>query len=87
MNEEISAGEPVKTITLLDAVHLIAESWDDVKESTIDHCFKHAGFGKENDDMEETVEFDALPDVPLPDNVSRDDFLAVQERDDEIVIC
>ena len=37
--------------------------------------------------MEETEEFDSLADVPLPNNVSRDDFLAVQERDDEIVIC
>ena len=59
---------------------MIAESWDDVKESTIDHCFKHARFRKENDEMGETKEFDALADVPLPDNVSRDDFY-------EIVIC
>ena len=87
LNEDISAGELIKTITLLDAVHLIAESWDNVKESTIDHCFKHAGFRNENDEMEETEEFDSLADIPLPDNVSRDDFLAVQERDDEIVIC
>ena len=31
-------------ITVVDAIHYIHKSWNDVLKITINNCFKHAGF-------------------------------------------
>ena len=46
----------VKSITLLDSMHMLKVAWQDVKESSIVNCFSKAGFitsSSENDDSTE----------------------------------
>ena len=69
-DEESNAQSIIKTITLLDAVHLIAEAWNNVKISTIANCFRRAGLKKD----EVVGDTDALLDVPIPPGVTQDEF-------------
>ena len=44
LNPSLTLTEAQKKASMLDALHLIAESWDMVSEETIKNCFKHGGF-------------------------------------------
>lgn len=46
-------------VTILDAIQLIAQSWNEVTSTTISNCFRHAGLIKSAD------EFDSDDDLPL----------------------
>ena len=61
--------EGQKNVSLLDAIHLAAESWDLVTETTIKTCFKHGGFAPKNDE-----ELNPLHDVDIPVDMAPNDF-------------
>lgn len=44
---KVSANDLAKKTSLLDALHLLAMSWNHVSENTIQNCFKHGGFSTE----------------------------------------
>ena len=60
---------------MLDALHLIAESWDMVSEETIKNCFKHGGFGAKNDEP-----LNPLHDVNIPVDMTSDTFEEVSTK-------
>ena len=62
-----------KTITLLDALQLLSESWDEVKSQTIANCYTHGGF-KIIPAEDSNVAFNALEDVPVPSNMTDSEF-------------
>ena len=43
-NNDIRANDVAKKITLLDAIHLLAKSWQEVTDKTIQNCFLKGGF-------------------------------------------
>ena len=73
-----------KNINLLDAIHLMSESWSDVKQVTIANCFRHGGFKKRQDVV--TAELEIFGDIELPEEMSLDDLLADIEIDSNMVI-
>ena len=48
-------------VTVLDAIHYIHKSWNDVSKITIKNCFKHARF----DSCSELIEDTEDEDIPL----------------------
>lgn len=75
-----SASQLCKEINVLKAIHWIAKSWNETKQTTIESCFKNAGFpvcasvteGAElNDDPED--------DIPLSQLVDRDDEIPLMD--------
>ena len=40
----VTASNLAKTVTLLDAMHMLKVAWKDVKLATITNCFRKAGF-------------------------------------------
>jgi len=55
-------------ITMLDAILMIYDAWNKVTQTTIDNCFRHAGFVRENLDCPSTsssAQFDDEDDLPL----------------------
>ena len=69
-----------KTISLLDALHLLSESWDDVKSETIANCFRHGGF-KVIPTEDSNTDFNSLEDVPVPSNMTDDTFREMVVQD------
>ena len=53
-----TAQDVLKSVTLLDAIHLLDRAWQSVSSQTIENCFKKGGFKGENEDIaiEEVVE-------------------------------
>ena len=47
MDGASSAQELAKTVNVLDAILWLKSAWSEVKEETIQKCFKHCGFGGE----------------------------------------
>lgn len=47
-NNNFNANEIAKKISLLDALHLADESWNEVTKTTIQNCFKKGGFSNES---------------------------------------
>ncbi|XP_062594548.1 tigger transposable element-derived protein 4-like [Saccostrea cucullata] len=55
------------TISVLDALHLLSQPWDNVTLSTIANCFRHAGLAAQNDNStpNEDEDFDVEDNIPL----------------------
>ena len=70
-----NASNIVKEVSVLDAVHMLADAWKLVKPSTIANCFKKA-FKREAN-----VHVEVLADVPTPENMDREEFEALIEQD------
>ena len=68
---------------MLDAIHLMSESWSDVKQQTIANFFRHGGFKKRQD----VVTAELFGDIELPEEMSLDDLLADIEIDSNMVIA
>ena len=68
--------EGQKNVSLLDAIHLAAELWDLVTETTIKNCFNHGGFAPKNDE-----ELSPLHDVDIPVYMAPDDFERIVDQD------
>ena len=76
LNPSLTLTEAQKKASMLDALHLIAESWDMVSEETIKNCFKHGGFAAKNDEP-----LNPLHDVNIPVDMARDTFEEVVDQD------
>ena len=59
-----SASELTKQINVLDCVNWVAKAWQTTKESTIQACFAHAGFGSDVQTSDDS-DSDAEDDIPL----------------------
>ena len=56
--------EVTKKFSLLDAVHFIAKSWQNVKMATIYvNCFKKGGFLQVHDDLTDLESIDQVEDI------------------------
>ena len=76
LNPDLTLMEGQKSVSLLDAIHLAAESWDQVTETTIKNCFKHGGFSPKNDEQ-----LNPLHDVDIPVDMAPDDFERIVDQD------
>ncbi len=72
-----------KKINVLDAVHLMAQAWKDVKPQTVSNCFKKAfSLPKDETRAADTMEdLNILGDVPVPANMDYEEFVALVEED------
>lgn len=77
-NQAITANQLAKKTTLLDALHLLAMSWNQVSENTIKNCFKRGGFIKEGVIVEECLEENMQPPDMMKDEY--DDWMAIDEH-------
>lgn len=46
--KSIESAQEIQTISLLEGIEMLDKSWRTVTQSTIAHCFRHAGFKKGN---------------------------------------
>ncbi|KAJ3662505.1 hypothetical protein Zmor_006850 [Zophobas morio] len=88
--------EKESAVTLLDAILMISDAWENVSPKTIANCFRHAGFSIKN---EETIQvesdFDEEDDIPLARlinnvttiTVSNEDFLELVNVDHNLETC
>ena len=58
MIEAIDSKKSLPTISLLDAMKMLVLAWDEVTDTTVQNCFKKAGFFENKDD-------DAVSDDPF----------------------
>ncbi|XP_061190463.1 tigger transposable element-derived protein 4-like [Saccostrea echinata] len=81
------------TISILDALHLLSQAWDNVTVSTISNCFRHAGFATQNDNAtpDEDEDFDIEYSIPLATlrahGLNPEMLQAFTTIDDEIETC
>uniref|UniRef100_A0A8C8SB34 HTH CENPB-type domain-containing protein n=1 Tax=Pelusios castaneus TaxID=367368 RepID=A0A8C8SB34_9SAUR len=78
----------LKTVHLLDCVHLVAEAWRDVKPATISNSFRKSKFvapvkGMQDEDTEEFD--DPLSDVPLPVTMEKEHLVAAVVMDEDLL--
>ncbi|XP_053885320.1 major centromere autoantigen B [Malaclemys terrapin pileata] len=75
----------LKTVNLLDCVHLVAEAWQDVKPTTISNCFRKGKFVvAEEGGRDEDID-DPLNDVPLPGNMEKEDLVTAVAADEDLL--
>ncbi len=68
-----------KKVTVLDAVHMLAKAWRDVKPSTIANCFNKAfSLPKDSNNI---VNDDILADVTVPMSMNRGEFEELVNQD------
>ncbi|KAG0416196.1 hypothetical protein HPB47_006620 [Ixodes persulcatus] len=81
------------TLDLLPAIHISAQSWDEVAPTTIQRCFGHAGFSKkvatdqeesDADSAEAHAVFGLVAEVCGTGTVTMDDN---EDVDDDVVTC
>ena len=78
---QVTANSLAKTVTPLDAIHMLNQAWIDVKQKTIVNCFKKASFVLATDDesdgdSDDTEAYDIgdLDDVERPDAITPNEF-------------
>ena len=72
----------IKSVTVFDAIRWISSSWNNVREETILKCFRRAGFGSPETDLQEqegrtseSNSVSALPEALQFEVASEDDIL------------
>lgn len=85
----MTANDLAKKTNLLDALHLIAMSWQQVSSSTIKNCFKHGGFSKEDieDENLELVQPTDMSTAEFEKWIAIDENIGVAENLTEDDIC
>lgn len=78
----IEMSKPKKDMNLLDAIHILQKSWEDVKPETIANCFRKAGFTTDECIIEDTEEDSTVMVVPEQWSVFKEHFNC-QETDFE----
>lgn len=86
---EVDKANVIGRITILDAVHMVKDAWDEVLPGHIAKCFRHAGFFRareiiEDDEADEDIDWAKL--VKKPDNLTCEDFDAMVAVDDDIQV-
>jgi hypothetical protein len=86
---EIDHPENAKPVTVLDALHFITASWEDVSVQTIRNCFKKAGFSNTDailpTDADEPIDIETIEklkalDIDMDEYVRVDDGLSTSEE-------
>ena len=81
----LSANELARKLTLLDAIHMLAKAWSNVKEETIKNCYKKAGFVKTPMMSDTTTEASpATTTVQHPDSMTADTFEVYVNHDEDL---
>lgn len=78
--KELSANDLAKQTNVLEALHLLAMSWNNVSGSTIRNCFKHGGFSKQAPESEDTADIRPL-------DMTVDEFQEWMEIDEDIIVA
>lgn len=79
------AVDAIKQITLCDALHMLNEAWNEVKESTLKNCFSKAGFKSKDNALEEDEVEDE--EMPPPDNMTAEEFEELINLDSDLEIA
>jgi len=76
IQDQSDASAAAKKISLLDALHLVAMSWKQVSEKTIENCFRKGGFSKTNTETPASEESDLTSEIfdQAPDGMSKEEF-------------
>lgn len=76
-------GEAPSKLDILQAIYLIAESWESVTQSTIIHCWKKAGITKPTALQASTVHESEIGDPAEEDGIVSpvEQFISVEERE------
>ena len=75
---EVTLSSISKSITMLDAMHMLKVAWQDVKQSSIVNCFGKVGFILSGDEYNDQME------LPPPDRISTEDFDAFVDIDSSL---
>ena len=70
---DVTVSSLAKSITLLDAMHMLKSAWEDVRESSIVNCFAKAGFATPSHSEDDDVDL-AMDELEPPDGISAEDF-------------
>ena len=81
--EDLNANALAKRTNVLDAIHLLIMSWNNVSEKTIRNCFSHGGFCQPEDKNSAVMKEMEDVDNPLLD-MSVEDFEAWMEINEKI---
>ena len=82
-NPDKHVKDVIKTVTILDTVHLLSDAWDCVKEKTIQNCWRKGGFRHEQTNIN-SEDLGPLSDVPLPPNMDQETFDAIVDIDEDV---
>jgi hypothetical protein len=72
LEKELSLQQFAKTITVLEAMKLIEQSWRLVTPTTIQNCYRKAGFAKAAEEGEELEVEGAVVQLQIPENEFND---------------
>jgi len=76
IQDRSDASAVAKKVSLLDALHLVAMSWNRVSEKTIENCFRKGGFFKTKAETPASEESDLTSEIfdQAPDGMSKEEF-------------
>ncbi|XP_061184351.1 tigger transposable element-derived protein 4-like [Saccostrea echinata] len=76
---ELSANDLAKRVTLLDAIHMLRKAWNAVKSSTIQNCFRKAGFTADEHQADSDEE-----NSEIPEGVTEEQFNELLRAEEDI---
>jgi hypothetical protein len=76
IQDRSDASAVANKIFLLDALHLVAMSWKQVSEKTIENCFRKGGFSKTKAETPASEESNLTSEIfhQAPDDMSKEEF-------------
>uniref|UniRef100_UPI00398F087B tigger transposable element-derived protein 3-like n=1 Tax=Pristiophorus japonicus TaxID=55135 RepID=UPI00398F087B len=82
IDEKVQATATVigKTVSLLDAVHMLSRAWEEVKQATIEYCFHKTLFSQQS---KEFVQL-AVEKVAPPDGMTDEEFYLYVDHDSDV---
>ena len=83
-DENVTALEVSRSVSVLDALYLIRNAWLSVKVDTIRNCYKKGGF-RVIDEVAES--FNQEDDFPIPERMTIDDFQRTIEMDSDLEVA
>jgi hypothetical protein len=90
-DEALSAKDMAKSVSLLDAIHMLKSAWDEVKSTTVVNCFKQCKFpatadepAEEEPERSETLQ---ASDEDPPFGMTQKEFLLYVECNENVDVC
>lgn len=78
-----TASITAKKLSILDALYLIASSWNSMRDEVIQNCFRKAGFIIQDDINEEDMPLSSFI-LPRPSNMTEEEFDQFIDLDNEL---
>ena len=84
-DQNASALEVARSVTVLDPLYLIRDAWLSVKIETISDCYRKGGFKGIDEVL--VQDLDQEDDVPIPEGMTIDDFQQTIEMDSDLEVA